>query len=272
MDLSAYFRRIGYTGSATPTLETLTAIHAGHAASIAFENLNPLLGWPVSLDVAALEQKLVAEGRGGWCFEHNALLKAVLEEIGFEVRGLGARVLWNAPAGSLGPRSHMALLVKIRGRDFFADVGFGGQTLTTPLRLEPHTEQATTLDPFRLIPHEDDLILESLIGDQWKPLYRFGLEPQYPADYEVSNFYLCQHPSSFFRKDLLAARATDTARYGLRNSELVIHRPGKPSERRTLTDPGELRQVLTEDFQIRVPDSPEIEPLLERLVTPAVPV
>ena len=42
IDLDAYFRRIGYTGPRTATLETLRAIHALHPAAIAFENLDPL--------------------------------------------------------------------------------------------------------------------------------------------------------------------------------------------------------------------------------------
>ena len=268
MNLNNYFERIGYQGTPSPTLETLTALHAGHAASIAFENLNPLLGWPVALDIELLERKMVTEGRGGWCFEHNALFGAVLKELGFTVRGLGARVLWGAPQGAPGARSHMALLVEMDGANYFADVGFGGQTLTTPLRLEPFTEQATTLDPFRFVPVDHDWILESKVAGAWVPLYRFGLEPQYQADYEVSSWFLCNHPSSFFRYDLLAARATPQARYGLRNNQLAIHRPGQASEKRILTTTGQLRGVLENEFRIRLPQT-ELEPLFERLVKPA---
>ena len=62
-DLDAYLERIGYTGPRTETLETLEALHALHPAAIPFENLNPLLGWPVALDVESLQAKLVAGGR-----------------------------------------------------------------------------------------------------------------------------------------------------------------------------------------------------------------
>ena len=66
LDLDAYLDRIGYSGPRAATLQTLQAIHALHPAAIPFENLNPLLGWPVALDVESLQAKLVSAGRGGW--------------------------------------------------------------------------------------------------------------------------------------------------------------------------------------------------------------
>ena len=73
LDLDAYFERIGYRGERTATLPTLQEIHRLHPAAIPFENLNPLLGLPVRLDLASIEAKLVHSRRGGYCFEHNLL-------------------------------------------------------------------------------------------------------------------------------------------------------------------------------------------------------
>src|SRR5689334_9048986 len=133
IDLDAYFERIGYTGAGTPTLDTLRVILLRHTEAIAFENLDPLLRRRVRLDAASLERKLVRDGRGGYCFEHNLLLRHALEGIGFAVTGLAARVIWNAPEGALRPRTHMLLRVQVEGTPYLADVGFGGQTLTGPL-------------------------------------------------------------------------------------------------------------------------------------------
>src|SRR6184192_3454411 len=99
IELETYFERIGYVGDRAPTLATLAAIHVRHAEAIAFENLNPLMGWPVRLDVESLQHKMVRDGRGGYCFEQNLLLKHALGSLGFRVTGLGARVLWDAPEG-----------------------------------------------------------------------------------------------------------------------------------------------------------------------------
>src|SRR5213593_335985 len=94
MDLAAYLQRIGWTGRVAPDRPSLQALAAHHAAAIPFENLDPLLGLPVALDLPSLEAKLVHAGRGGYCFEHNTLFAEVLTQIGFEVTRLAARVLW----------------------------------------------------------------------------------------------------------------------------------------------------------------------------------
>ncbi len=65
--------------------------------AIAFENLNSFLKQPVPLDLASLQQKLIHEKRGGYCFEQNLLLRAVLIALGFQVTAFTARVLWNLP-------------------------------------------------------------------------------------------------------------------------------------------------------------------------------
>lgn len=270
--LDAYLERIGYAGPRTATIDTLEAVHALHPAAIPFENLNPLLGWPVPLDVDSLQTKLVAGGRGGWCFEHNTLLRHALEALGFSVTSLAARVLWNASPGSpIGPRSHMLLLVDLGGPLYIADVGFGGNVLTAPLRLEPHIAQPTPHELHRLLPLENGFVLEVSLGGEWKPLYRFTMEPQFPADYEVSNWYLCHHPSSFFRQMLIGARVTADGRYALRNNALAIHR-NNITEKRTLADPAALRSSLENDFALKLPESPELAAILQRVSqTPSEP-
>lgn len=268
-NLDAYLERIGFRGPRTSTLDTLEAVHALHPAAIPFENLNPLLGWPVALDVESLQAKMVAGGRGGWCFEHNTLFRHALEALGFSVSSLAARVLWNAPDGPVGPRSHMLLLVDLGGRRYIADVGFGGNVLTAPLRLEPQIAQPTPHEPHRLLPLDNGYVLQASFAGEWNPFYRFTLEPQFPADYEVSSWYLCHHSSSFFRRELLAARTMPEARFALRNNALAIHRKDA-TEKRTLGDVEALRTCLEMDFGLTLPESPELDAALERLSqTPA---
>jgi N-hydroxyarylamine O-acetyltransferase len=263
-DLDAYLDRVGYAGPRTATLDTLAALHALHPAAIPFENLNPLVGWPVALNIESLQEKLL-RGRGGWCFEQNTLFSHALLALGFSVTSLAARVIWNVPPDSpVGPRSHMLLLVDLDGQRYIADVGFGGNVLTAPLLLAPHIAQPTPHEPHRLLPLDNGFLLEASWNDEWNPFYRFTLEPQFPADYEVSNWYLCHHPSSFFREVLICARATPEARYALRNNALTIRR-GKETEKRTLVGPAALRDCLALDFGLQLPESPELAAALERV-------
>ncbi len=123
MDLDAYFARVGFDGVRAPTFETLRDLHLAHAQTIPFENLNPLLGWRVPLDLPSVEEKLVRSGRGGYCFEQNGLLAAALRELGFQVTGLAARVLWDAAEDAIRPRTHMVLKIDLDGEPYIADVG-----------------------------------------------------------------------------------------------------------------------------------------------------
>ena len=266
IDLDAYLRRIGYTGAREPTLETLQALHALHTETFAFENLNPLLGWPVRLDARSLEDKLVHGGRGGYCFEQNFLFSHVLQALGFRVAGLAARVLWNMPEDSVTPRTHMLLRVDIDGQIYIADVGFGGQTLTAPLRLEPDVEQATPHEPFRIVRVGDDFRMQSKIGVTWRTLYRFDLQEQVPADFEIINYYLSASPASRFRNGIFLARPAPGRRYGLLNNQLSIHHVNGTTERHLLTSVAEVRGVIQEIFRITPPDGPELDAAVSRYI------
>lgn len=263
IDLDAYFQRIGHDGDRAPTLETLRAIQLRHVQTIPFENLNPLLGLPVPLDPASLQHKLIQERRGGYCYEQNLLLRDVLRALGFRVTGLAARVVWNAPEGAIRPQSHMLLLVDLDGSPHLADVGFGGQSPTAPLRLEPDAEQPTPHGLYRLIQSPRDYILESQVQGAWRPLYHFTLQEQETVDYEVANWYVSTHPSSHFRHNLFVARAAPGGRrLALRRNELTTHHPNAESEHRLLTTPAEIREALETTFGITPPEVPNLDSVL----------
>jgi N-hydroxyarylamine O-acetyltransferase len=266
LDLDAYFARVGYDGPATPTLATLSRLHTLHVAAIPFENLSPFLGEPVRLDVASLQDKLVARRRGGWCFEQNLLFWHALERIGFETTRLAARVRWNVPADVITARSHCLLRVRVEERDHIADVGFGGQTLTVPLRLEAGIEQATPHESYRIIAFNGGYTLESRIAGEWQALYTFEMHEQQLADYEVSNWYLANHPQSIFVNGLAAARAGASERHALRNTRYSIHRSDGRTERRILASAREMREALEGPFAIALPDSPNLDEKLAALV------
>lgn len=253
-DIDAYCARIGFTGPREPTLKTLQALHDLHPRAIPFENLDSYTGRPVPLDLPALMSKLVHGGRGGYCFEQNLLFRHALTAFGYKVTGLAARVLWNRDGGSDGdatpPRSHMLLRVAFDGGTRLADVGFGGMTLTGPLRIAPGEEQATPHESFRLSAAGAGLTLEVLIGSGWKPVYRFDMQEQFQADYEVSNYYVSTHPQSLFQTTFIVARPGDGKRYALRNRDLTIHHLDGRRESRVLTSSSEIRMALENELHL----------------------
>jgi N-hydroxyarylamine O-acetyltransferase len=270
VNLTAYFERIGFAGSIAPTVQTLEILHGLHPAAIPFENLNPLLGLPVPLDQKSLEHKLLAEKRGGYCFEHNLMFLRVLRELDFSVKGLAARVLWGHPEDAIRRRSHMLVLVEIAGSHHIADVGFGGLTLTAPLKLRADVEQTTPLETFRLTGGgESPWRLEVNIGDEWKPLYSFDLTEQHEIDYDAANYFLSTNPVSTHRKMLMAARADKGQRHALSGTRLSTYTMGGETGRRVLTSVAEIKEVLATTFGISLPPAELLDPALERVLAQA---
>jgi N-hydroxyarylamine O-acetyltransferase len=254
IDLDAYLARIGYDGPRTATLETLRAIHGLHPAAIPFENLDPLLGRPVPLDAASLERKMVRGRRGGYCFEQNLLFAHALRALGFTVEGLAGRVLLNRPEGVVTGRSHAVLKVILPEGPHICDVGFGSMTLTVPMRFVPGIEQETRQEPFRLIASGGIHTMQAKTADGWISLYRFDAAEHGQIDYEILNWYVATHPSSYFANAVAAARSTDAVRYGLRDTRFTIRRRGTTPEVREIADAAEATRLLDEYFGITVPD------------------
>ncbi|HSI76800.1 MAG TPA: arylamine N-acetyltransferase, partial [Lunatimonas sp.] len=150
LDIKIYLDRLGIDSLPMPTLATLQQLHYLHPQVFTFESLNSLLGIEVDLETAAIFQKMVIGGRGGYCFEQNLLFGALIHSLGFEVKSLAGRVLWNVPENKILPRDHMALMVKLEGQYFLVDVGFGGNTMTAPMLMDSEEPQPTSHEWFRV--------------------------------------------------------------------------------------------------------------------------
>jgi N-hydroxyarylamine O-acetyltransferase len=229
-----------------------------HTAAIPFENLDPLLGRSVPLTLDSLQAKLVNRRRGGYCFEQNCLLRAVLEQMGFTVTSLAARVLWMMkPEQPPNPRTHMVLRVNIDGDAYIADVGFGGYLFAAPLRLVANLEQPTSAGAMRLALAEPFFTVQTKLGTSWQSVYRFTLEPQFPIDAEVANWFTSTHPNSRFRNSLIVQRLMPEGRISLLNRRFIRRHADGRSEEMVLTQPSDLANVLEEAFDLELPVDPE---------------
>ncbi|WP_137150342.1 arylamine N-acetyltransferase [Devosia sp. FKR38] len=265
VNLNAYFERIGFAGSIAPTLATLETIHGLHPLAIPFENLDPLMGRPVLLDQASLEEKLLHKGRGGYCFEHNTLLMNELVELDFTVRSHAARMLWGHGEGGARMISHMVLVVDIAGSSYLCDVGCSIFTLTAPLKLRDGVEQTVGNDVFRLSKVEALWRLDVRVRDEWRGLYQFEPVEQSPADIAAINSLV---ETEYFNRALLfAARVDKEAHYALSGNRLSIYRPGQEPERRFAEDVPALRTMLAEVFRITLPTREDFEPALARVMS-----
>lgn len=252
MDLTAYLGRIGYAGPCVPTRDVLAAVVLGHALAFPFENLDAFLGRRVSLEPGVVADKFLHAGRGGWCFEQNLLLGEALRALGFDVTDLAARVLWNRPPGAVTPRTHRTLLVRVEGRAWLADVGFGVQTPTGVLDLARDDAQATPHEPFRLLRLGEERVLEAMVGGEWRALFRFDLQPQLPVDFEAANFQLVHDPASRFTQALAISRVVADGRHHLRGRELSFSDRDGNTTRGELATAGEVIAAVREVFGLRI--------------------
>jgi N-hydroxyarylamine O-acetyltransferase len=254
LDVDAWLRRIGHDGPREPELPTLRAVIAAHTATIPFENIDVLLGRPPRLDVGSLQQKLIACGRGGYCFEQNTLLYAGLQALGFQTTGLIARVIRGMEVDAAGSATHMMLRVDLPEGPFLADVGFGNQTPTAPLALRPGTEQETPHELMRLWPVGDELTLQAKLGEDWQSIYRLSPHPRLSIDYEVANWFTATHPASPFVSHLIVARpGPEGTRNTLFNGRVTVRRPGDRVDRFRLENESEFRATLDNTFGLTLP-------------------
>lgn len=249
-DLAAYLARVGHHAATRPDLATLVDLHRAHVAAIPFENLDVRWGRGIALDVPALVAKLVQAGRGGYCFEQNGLFAAVLRTIGFEVRPLAARVRYRATR--VLPRTHQLLLVDVEGERYVADVGFGAHTLLEPVPLAADRVFAQHAWRYALRDEGETWVLRLAQDAAWTELYAFTLEPQFPPDAEMANWYVSTHPQSRFVQTMTVQRATPGARHVVQNDEYSVDSGhGEPTVRRIGHD--ELVALLRSEFGLALP-------------------
>jgi N-hydroxyarylamine O-acetyltransferase len=201
-DLSSYLARIGLGADSTG----LAAVHRAHSTTIAFENLDPSTGQPVVLDVDSLVDKMITRGRGGYCFEHNMLLKAALEEMGLGPVDLMLARVRIGGTGDDRALDHLLLRVTEGGRQWLADVGFGGGGLLDPVPFEIGVESDQSGWRYRLVEDGPEFVLQVFQDSAWVDMYGFVPEPVPVIDVEVSNWYTATHPTSSFVTGVLIGR------------------------------------------------------------------
>ncbi|WP_353632415.1 arylamine N-acetyltransferase [Pseudomonas canadensis] len=262
-----YLQRLGYDSPPAPTLQTLQDLQLRHVCTFAFENLSSLMRLPVPIDLPSVEQKVLLEGRGGYCYELNQMFLALLQELGFDARGITGRVVMGGAPDARTARTHRLSLVTLDGVRYITDVGFGGMVPSSPLLLDTEAVQATAHEPYRLtFDGQGSYTLWAQVAEEWRGLYVFDLQVQAAIDYEIGNWYVSTHPDSVFIGQLKVARLAAGKRHTLNNAHYAIHYLDRPSEKRALASADEVLQILTETFGIRVPETPALRAVLDGLV------
>jgi N-hydroxyarylamine O-acetyltransferase len=247
MDVRAYLNRINYDGPLEPTAETLRQLHLSHLRTVPFENLSIHAGEPIVLADEALFQKIITRRRGGFCYELNGLFASLLRAMGFEVAMLSAQVA--TAEGAFSPDfSHMTLIVTLEER-WLADVGFG-DSFIEPLLLERREPQAQGDRAYRIVSDGERLVMQRAdTSDEWKPQYRFTLQPfQYPDYFEMCEYHQTS-PLSHFTKARICSLLTPQGRISLSEMCLITTEGGERREHTAITQE-EYAELLRKHFGV----------------------
>ncbi|WFD28761.1 hypothetical protein MNAN1_003775 [Malassezia nana] len=273
MNLTAYLKRIGFTGSTIPppTLDTLKELHYLHTQTIPFENLDSILGHTVSLNLEDLENKLVQQKRGGYCYEQNLLFVNILKEIGYKnVNPLSARVFWIERPGFIPPSSHLLLSVDVDDTTYLADVGFGLAPFSGPMRMVLDEEQDLPLHKMRLVDVQgqevfgySDYLVQTFFKGAWKNVYAFRTYPVMEIDVEVYNYYMSTNSNSMFTCKFIGAILGPHHTTTMSDRVMNIRYLDGREENHQLA-PEEVREKLQSQFGIEMPESIDLTSVFAR--------
>jgi len=231
--LTAYLDRIAAGRPPGVDADALRALHLAHLVAVPFENLSIHLGEPISLDEAALLEKLVTRRRGGFCYELNGAFALLLRALGYRVRLVPARV-WDG--GGLGPPfDHLALLVDPADGTgtWLADVGFGAHS-HFPLRFDARGEQA---DPGGRFTMRDAADGDVDVSKDGRPEYRLERRERALADFVPTCWWQRTSPESHFTRGTVCTRLTEDGRITLADRTLIrTTAGGARDEERLATD------------------------------------
>lgn len=230
----AYLERIGADRPARPDAAALRELQLRHLTTVPFENLSIHLGEDIVLEEKLLLDKIVADRRGGFCYELNGAFAVLLRALGFRVTLLQARV--HGEAGRLGiPYDHMALRVETDDGTgpWLADVGFGDHA-EGPLALGDRADQRDPRGTFRIAQASAEGVdgaspgpgapcgygdLDLLRGGA--PEFRLDLRPRTLADFRAGAWYHRTSPESGFTRSPVCSRFTATGRITLKGHRLL---------------------------------------------------
>lgn len=267
-NLKQFCDRIQYDGPLIPTLDVLKSLQFHFILTFPFENLsihglshispndNDYVSTiPVSMNPAIIEDKLLRQGRGGYCFEMNQYFSCVLRAVGFTIATKSARVLWRFEPGFAQARTHLVTLVWLDNTRYLCDVAFGANSSPIPLQLDNDAPQSCLYDTYRIVPmpsphprHHKVLqircneAVNEPVGDkgcpEWLDMYYFDEhEISTVADWEQASFQVCMYRPGLFVSHMLIGFTTLQGRLALFDNKFVYKRLLRGVSADTLTVP-----------------------------------
>jgi N-hydroxyarylamine O-acetyltransferase len=238
---TALLHHIGLEAAPAPDAAGLRAVHRAYLERVPYEDLAVQLGESGPLDAAALTERVLS-GRGGYCFELNTVLAALLRELGFSVS------YHEGVVGGEGPTNHMVLVVDLGGERWLADAGLGeGFVDPVPLREGRHHGPG----PFTWTLAREPEGTWWLGQHEWGSVSGFRLQaaPCTLAAFAPHHRRLSTDLGSRFVQTLVLQRPMDDRIVTLRSRTLSEKGP-EVDAKRVVADRDDFAAVLREEFGV----------------------
>lgn len=248
-----YLKKLGCENATCINFKNLNQLVAQNAKTIPFENTYCYYQREICIDKDWLHEKVINKGRGGFCFELNALFYFLLKELGYDVYLHLGNVLLKE--GSKGPTTHVVLLVYLDNETYLVDIGFG-KYLKSAVKVGNYNIG----DQFRLKKNDnlwqlevqcdtpDDRGLDKPHGG-WTKCYTFSAKPASCSVLPEKLKECCDDSNFIFRNILYFSRQTDDGMISLTNRTLKIEKSGEETFQKNIEDE-EYDQILQEHFHI----------------------
>lgn len=265
-DIAAYLSRLGLDG-ASAGIDGLSRLQEAQIRAIPFENVDALLGRPPATDLPSVADKILRGGRGGWCFELNALLEAALASLAHQIERRLARVRMGRREG--GPRTHIAMVCTVRDERWLVDAGFGGPAPLTPLRLDRDDLQKAPNGTYciRTDAVTGERVVSAITPEGEFSLY--GIDEAHVTDPDIvaASFVCSAWSGSPFPTHLMVNGYDGATRIGVFDTVATLD-DGKRREKVELTSSHALGNVLAGRLALPLEGS-EVDAIWSRIAGPA---
>lgn len=242
-----YLRLLG-VGRRAPTLGALREIVAAHLWRVPFENISKLYyrrheHWTPLPGIERFLDGMEQYHFGGTCYANNSHLCELLVSLGYDARLCGADMS--------APDVHVAIMVRVEGREFLVDGGYGSP-FWEPMPLDLDSD-------YEILFANERYVLKPRIGDGSSRMEQYNdgvLRHAYrakPAAKSISDLAPVIagsfRPEATFMNSVVAARFSPAHSVAIRNLKVVETCDGK-STQRLLKDREELVAAIEDHFAI----------------------
>lgn len=248
MNTREYLNRINFEGIPSMDLNTLVKLHECHVSNVPFENLDIQNKTKIRLEQKHLFKKIIENSRGGFCYELNYIFGSLLTKLGFDVKIISAQIF---DGEKLGPEfDHMALIVKLNGKDWLADVGFG-DLFIKPLSIDYGIEQLDARNIFKIdfLDEESLLLSKSENRTDFEKKYVFNTSEKRLEEFLPQCELKQQSLDSYFVQNKVCTVAQKNGRKTLFNSKYIEKKNGRKTELLIKTKEQE-NNILEKEFKI----------------------